>query len=254
MKKLIYILLLLNPLNISQDYPLKNGKPTSRGVEQYIEDKGDSLVIEYQNFVGDTLFDVLIYAEDLSDYEVYDSLELGSYYPHEIIITTAELFIAYELADLSKFERAFIKESNKFVKSTVFHELTHHYLDKIIWEMQNVDKTSVDRSYQSYIWIFKTHEMFGSTFIEEGICEYMTQKMGEIIPPKKPFIPKTEDVLTNKNNRHNVNYKYSSYYLKQFLDTTGFKEGVKILLHNSPPTYEEILRPDLFFNRLIRYK
>ena len=138
MKKLIYILLLLNPLNISQDYPLKNGKPTSRGVEQYIEDKGDSLVIEYQNFVGDTLFDVLIYAEDLSDYEVYDSLELGSYYPHEIIITTAELFIAYELADLSKFERAFIKESNKFVKSTVFHELTHHYLDKIIWEMQNL--------------------------------------------------------------------------------------------------------------------
>ena len=77
------------------------------------------------------------------------------------------------------------------------------------------------------------------------------EKMGELIAPKRPFIPRTIKGLTDKNNRYLVNYKYSSYYLKTFLDTTGFKMGVKVLLHNSPPSYEEILKPDLFFSRLV---
>lgn len=253
MKTLAFILLLLITINISNDYPLKHGKPTSKGIERYIEVERDSLVIEYQKYINDTLFDVWIYAKDLTYYVDHDSVELGRYYPNEeIIISTAELFIAYELADLSKYKRALIEESNKFVKSTVFHELTHDYIDQITREMQYVDKIHVDGSYQTNIWIIRTYEMFGSTFIEEGLCEYMTEDMGEIIPPKRVFIPKTKEDLLNRNNKYKVNYKYSSHYLKTFLDTIGFKKGVKILLHNSPPTYEEILKPDLFFNRLIK--
>jgi len=250
LKNLILILLLINPLTISSDYPLKNGIPTSKGIEQYIEDKSESLIIEYQNFIGDTLYQVWIYAEDLRDYHAQDSLELGRYFPHEIYISTEELFLAYELADLSESKKSLIEESNKFVKATVFHELTHEYVNQIGREMQYVDKINVNNSYQTYIWIIRTHETFGSTFIEEGICEYMTEKMGEIIPPKQPFIPVTEQELTSRKNRHNVKYKYSSHYLKTFLDTTGFKRGVKILLHNTPPTLEEILDPTLFFGRL----
>jgi len=253
LKTLVFILLLLNPINVSNDYPLKHGKPTSNGIKRYVEVERDSLVIEYQKHINDTLFDVWIYAKDLTDYVNQDSLELGRYYPNEeIIISTAELFIAYELADLSNFKRALIEESNKFVKSTVFHELTHDYINQITREMQYVDKINVDMSYQTNIWIIKTHEMFGSTFIEEGLCEYMTENMGEIIPPKRVFIPKTIEDIMNRNNKYMVNYKYSSHYLKLFLDTIGFKVGVKILLHNSPPTYEEILKPDLFFSRLIK--
>lgn len=251
MKRLIFILLLINPSGFSEEYPLKNGKPTSEGIEQYIEDKGDSLIIEYENFIGDTLFNVWIYAEDLAQYDIQDSLELGRYYPHEIFINTSEKFLAYELADLPRWRRAFMDESNKFVKATVMHELTHEYIYQISLEMQMIDRISVYRAYQTYIWIIRTHETFGSTFIEEGLCEYISGKMGEIIPPKKPIIPENIEELIDRKNRYRYQYKYSSYFLESFLDTTGFKRGVKILLHNPPPTYKEILEPDRFFSRLI---
>ncbi|MFO7933464.1 MAG: hypothetical protein R6U78_05210 [Bacteroidales bacterium] len=251
MKRLIIILLLLNPVGDQEQYPLKNGRPTSEGIEQYIEDKGDSLIIEFENFIDDTLFNVWIYAEDLTLYDIHDSLELGRYYPHEIFINTAEKFQAYELGDLSRLKRAFTEESNKFVKATVMHELTHEYIYQIGVEMQMLDQISVHRAYHTYIWIIRTYENFGSTFIEEGICEYVTGKMGEIIPPRRPELPRNVEELIDRKNRYEFQYKYSAHYLKPFLDTTGLKRGVKILLHNPPPAYEEILEPEQFFNRLI---
>jgi hypothetical protein len=251
LKRTIIILLLLNPVAGEEQYPLKNGRPTSEGIEQYIEDKGDSLIVEYEDFIGDTLFNVWIYAEDLTQYDIHDSLELGRYYPHEIFINTSEKFQAYELDDLPRWKRAFTEESNKFVKATVMHELTHEYIHQIGLEMQVLDQISVHRAYQIYIWIIRTYETFGSTFIEEGICEYVTGKMGEIIPPRRPVVPENVEELIDWKNRYKFQYKYSAQYLKTFLDTTGLKRGVKILLHNPPPAYEEILEPELFFNRLI---
>lgn len=251
MKRLIIILLLFNPVGDQEQYPLKNGRPTSQGIEQYIEDKRDSLIVEYENFIGDTLFNVWIYAEDLTQYDIHDSLELGRYYPHEIFINTAEKFQAYELDDLPRWKRAFIDESNRFVKATVMHELTHEYVYQISLEMQMLDQIGVHRAFQTYIWIIRTHENFGATFIEEGICEYFTGKMGEIIPPRRPSAPDNVAELIDRKNRYKFQYKYSAHYLKTFLDTTGLKRGVKILLHNPPPNYEEILAPDQFFSRLI---
>ncbi len=250
MNKLIFILLLIHPFRFSGDYPLKNGKPTSKGIERYIEEMGDSLVVEYQKFIGDTLYDVWIYADDLNSIAIVDSLELGRYYPNEIYISTAEMFLAYELADLSRSERNLIEESNKFVKTVVIHELTHDYIHQISVEMRSVDKINIDRSYQTSLWLIRSYDSFGSAFIEEGICEYVAEKMGELVSPKRPFIPKTIEDLIDRDNEYLVKYKYSSYFLKAFLDSTGLKQGVKELLYNSPPSYEEILNPDLFFNRL----
>lgn len=230
---------------------MKNGKPTSKGIEQYIEEQADSIVKEYQEFVGDTLYDIWIYADNLTFYDVHDSLELGRYYPNEIYVSTTEMFMAYELADLSKAQKAAINESNKFVKATVIHELTHDYLYQIGLEMRILDSLSIDRSYQTNLWIIHSHETFGSEFIQEGICEYVTEKMGEVIVPRHPYIPKTIEDLTNKDHRYLVKYKYAAYYLKSFLDTTGLKKGIKILLYNPPPSFEEILNPDLFFYRLV---
>jgi hypothetical protein len=248
---LILILIILFPLSVSGDYPLKDGKPTRKGIEQYIADKSDSLIIEYQNFIGDTLYNVWIYAEDLSGHEINDSLELGQYYPNEVYVTTDELYEAYELADLSKLRRKLLLESNRFVKSCVIHELTHDYINQITIEMSSIEGIRVDKSYQSYTWLIRSHETFGSTFIEEGICEYVAGRMGEIIPPRYPFIPKNIEELTSKKNKYQIQYKYSASYLETFLDTTGLKQGIRVLLHNPPPSHEEILDPDLFFNRLV---
>jgi len=75
--------------------------------------------------------------------------------------------------------------------------------------------------------------------------------MGKIIPLRRPIIPKNIEELTERENRYKFQYKFSSQFVKTFLDTTGLKKGIKILLHNPPPNYEEILEPDRFFNRLI---
>jgi len=127
LNNLFFILFISLPFNLLDDYPLKDGRPSSKGIEQYVEDNGESLILEYQKFIGDTLYDIWVYDEDLTQYDVHDSLEMGRYYPNEIFISTAELFLAYELADLSLDQKDKIVESNKCIKSTVMHEFTLDY-------------------------------------------------------------------------------------------------------------------------------
>jgi hypothetical protein len=251
MTKFVFILAWTLALPVFQDYPLHKGKPTSKGIEQYIEDKSDSILSEYQKFVKDTLYNVYIYADDLSEYIDNDSTELGWFYSQEIFITTHELFIAYELADLSKIQKALIQESGKFVKSTIIHELTHNYMYQIANEMRSVDQINVHRAYNSRQMLLNAQESFGRAFIEEGVCEYVSEKMGEIIVPKRPFVPKSVEDLLDKNKSYPVKYKYSAHILKSFLDARDFKKAVKVLLHNAPPSYAEILNPGLYFERLI---
>jgi hypothetical protein len=243
-------MLLFMQVGIPVGYPLENGRPTSKGIELYVEQTSDYLVKEYQDFVEDTIYNVWIYADELQDRWASDSIELGRYFPHEIYVTTAELYEAYELDDLPAEEREKIFESNKFVKAVMIHELTHEYVNQVGVEMQSVLRMHVDKSYRTGLWIVNSHETFGSVFIEEGICEYLCAKMGELIPPKHLEAPQTVEELLDRDRDYLIKYKYSSAFLETFLDTTGFKRGIQILLFNPPPTYEEILQPDRFFSRL----
>lgn len=246
----ILIFLLIFAPQEKQDYPLKNGRPTSRGIDQYVEDKADSLIREFQEFIGDTLHNIYIYTDDLTDDGYYDPMELGRYYPNEIFITNTEVFMAYELGQLSQEGRDTVLSSNLFVKAAVFHELAHDYIHQLSMEMSQIEDISVNRSYQAFFRIYRDPTEVGPKFIEEGICEYICGKMGEIIPPEQAFIPKTIDDLSDPENSFNVYYKYSAHYLTKFLDTIGLKRGIMILLHNPPPTSKEILNPLLFFTRL----
>lgn len=250
MWKSLLILLLLLPLQERQDYPLKNGRPTTKGIDQYVEDHAESLIREYQDFIGDSLYNIYIYTEDLTANGYYDPMELGRYYPNEIFITNTEVFLAYELSDFTKRGRDTVTAANLFVKAAVFHELTHDLIYQTSMEMSRIENIEVHRAYQAFFRIYGDHNDLGTKFIEEGICEYVTGEMGEIIPPSNPFIPKNMADLTKKENNFNIYYKYSSHYLSRFLDTTGIKRGIKILLHNPPPSNEEILNPELFFTRL----
>ena len=250
MSSILLILLLIGPFQERSDYPLKNGRPTSKGIDRYVEENADALILEFQDFIGDTLFNTNIYTEDLSQNDDHNPLELGNYYPNEIFITNSELFIAYELEWLPKKSRDTIISSNLFVKAAVFHELMHHYIYQIGIEMLRKDQIPVDRAYQSFFRIYSYREDPGSRFIEEGICEYVTTKMKETISPRRPYIPKKARDLSKPENAYRVYYKYAEYYLREFLDTAGLKQGVKILLHNPPPTTEEILDPELYFARI----
>ncbi len=246
----LIIILLLLPVQEKQDYPLKNGRPTSRGIDRYVEDNAYLLILELQDFIQDTLYNANIYTEDLSRNEDQNPLELGNYYPNEIFINNAEIFIAYELEALSRNSRDTIISSNLFVKAAVFHELMHHYIYQIGIEMLRKDQIPVDRAYQSFFRIYSYREDPGPRFIEEGICEYVTYKMNETISQRRPYIPRKPSDLNNPENIYKVFYKYSAYSLTKFLDNKDLKEGIKILLHNRPPSTEEILNPELFFARL----
>jgi hypothetical protein len=250
MSRFILILLLLVPVQEKPDYPLKNGRPTSKGIDRYVEENADALILEFQSFIGDTLHNTNIYTEDLSKNEDQNPLELGNYYPNEIFINNAEIFIAYELEWLPRNSRDTIRSSNLFVKAAVIHELMHHYIYQLSIEMLRRDQIEVDRAYQSFFRIYSNRDDPGPRFIEEGICEYVTLKMKETISQRRPPIPRKASDLTRPEKAYNIFYKYSAYCLTEFLDTTGLKQGVKILLHNRPPSTEEILDPELFFARL----
>lgn len=64
-----------------------------------------------------------------------------------------------------------------------------------------------------------------------------------------------ESDLRDKNKRYLILYNYASQYLKNFMDIQILKSGkikypIFILLLNRPPNYQEILNPNLYFNRL----
>jgi len=246
----LFILLLLVPMQEKPDYPLKNGRPTTKGIDRYVEENAERLISEFQEFISDTLYNANIYTEDLSENADLNPLELGNYYPNEIFINNAEIFIAYELAALNRSRRDTIISTNLFVKAAVFHELMHHYIYQLSIEMLRTDSIQVDRAYQSFFRIYSDRGDPGPRFIEEGICEYATLKMKETITRRRPYIPKKVSDLSQPENAYNIFYKYSAYCLTEFLDTTGLKQGMKILLHNRPPSTEEILDLELFFARL----
>ena len=66
MAMVLFILLLLVPVQEKPDYPLKNGRPTTKGIDRYVEENAERLLSEFQEFIGDTLYNANIYTEDLS--------------------------------------------------------------------------------------------------------------------------------------------------------------------------------------------
>lgn len=251
MYSLLIIWLLVLPAQEWSDYPLKNGRPTSKGIDRYVEENAEKLVLELQRFLGDSLYNANIYTEDLSKSSDQNPLELGNYYPNEIFINNAGDFIAYELADLSRRARDTIISTNQFVKTAVLHELMHHYIYLLSIEMMRQDQIRVDRAYQSFFRIYSNRDDPGPRFIEEGICEYTTLILKEVISLNRPYIPRKPADLNRVEKEYDIFYRYSAYALKGFLDSKGLKKGIKILLHNPPPTAEEILKPQLYFDRLV---
>jgi hypothetical protein len=250
MSRILFICLLLLPVQEKPDYPLKDGRPTSRGIDRYVEEKADQLILEFQDYIQDTLYNANIYTDDLSDDLSELPMELGIYYPNEIFINNAAPFLAYELEDLPRRRRDSIISSNQFVKAAVFHELMHHYIHQIGIEMRQMDQVRVDRAYQSFFRIYSHRDDPGPRFIEEGICEYATLRLKEIISRNRPYIPRKASDLNRADKQYEIFYRYSAYSLREFLDTTGLKQGIKILLHNPPPNTQEILKPELYLARL----
>ena len=94
------------------------------------------------------------------------------------------------------------------------------------------------------------HELnrgYGAEFMEEGICEYIAHKAGEILYPERV----TPDFSFGWNS-FEVKYLYAEYYVRQILVRYGnMKEGIMKILNTPPPTQEEIQHPELFYERVL---
>jgi hypothetical protein len=229
-------------------YYNKQGEPSTYGINEYIKNNQQSIIKEYEYRI-DTLYDVYIFTENLA--ETSETEDLGNFYlPDYIVITNEEKFVAYEFKDLSKFKQKTLSYADRTVKSVIFHELTHVYFNQILISMRNKNM-DISSEYGMIRMFPNSSARFGAEFIEEGVCEYVIYYLNECAPFKDVPIPDNETDLLDENNKFNNLYVYSVIFLKDFLDTYGVKKGIEILIGNRPPTYQELLNPRLYFNRIM---
>ncbi len=227
----------------------KYGRPSTYGITTYIDNNHDSIIKDYETRISDTLYDVFITVDNLS-YSEGNSEELGVFYiPDNIIVTNEEKYVAYKFSDLSRFRQNTSIYSERTLTAVLYHELTHAYFNQILYIMKSQNK-SIASEYGIIRMFPNAASRFGSEFIEEGICEYVVYHLKESAPLRNIVEPKTENDLLGENNKINSIYRYSVVYLEDFLDKYGLKQGIEILIGNKPPSYREILEPELFFNRL----
>ena len=122
MRAVVIILLsLISLLSFSQDDLYKWGRPTSKGVDAYVERNWLVFIEDYQEFVNDTLFfEPFISTDDLSDYVNYTRGDMGYYErPDNIIISNEPRYIDYELSRLSDYEKNRYREATQFVRGVV---------------------------------------------------------------------------------------------------------------------------------------
>jgi hypothetical protein len=241
--KWIFIILLLFYPQKDPNYN-KQGRPSTYGINAYIKNNEKSLIEEYESRI-DTLYDVYIFTDNLDQ---ISSGDLGEFYiPDYIIITNQEKFIAYEFKQLSKFKQKTILYNERTVNGAVFHELTHAYFYQTLIIMKNNDQY-VSPEYSNLRMVPISN--FSADFIEEGICEFVIYYLNEGNSVENIPIPDNIKDLLDENNKVNNLYGYSTIFLKDFLYKNGIKKGIEILIANKPPTYEEILNPELFYKRL----
>jgi hypothetical protein len=263
-KKILIIILLIIPsytLNndvVARDYyfiqqeeklPLHNGRPTTFGINYYAKNNENKFIKEFEEMVDDTLYDVYITVDNIKKYTNdpntlgYCATGMGS---SEIVITNEPRYIHYEYSMMTPYQRRSVLEANNFVKGVIFHELAHNYFNQVILEMK-MDSMTVSSEYNNFNMV--PRNSFGSSFIEEGIAVYVTVKKGECILGQD-FIPESIEQIQDKYYKYYVNYNYSCVFVRPILDKYGIKNGMKLLIGNKPPSYEEMMKPDLYYNRL----
>jgi hypothetical protein len=217
----------------------------------YVKQNTTQFISEYKKLVGDSLYDIEMNVDDLSQYENNgDQDDLGMTFLNksstEIIITNEEKFMAYEVSMLSRYKKHSIIEANNFVKGTIFHEFTHVYFNQVMMEMR-LDSMFVSTEYNNFSMI--PRNSFGARFIEEGICMYVAIKIGESIIGNN-YIPESIEEISNNQNKYSILYRYSAEYVTPFLDSAGIKRGIQIILGNKPPSLDEMLNPAKYYYRI----
>lgn len=247
MRWLVITIFLL--LGASQDYEYKWGRPTSKGVDKYVEYNEYQFVIDYQNFIGDTLtFEPFISTEDLTKYYNYVGGDAGYFErPDNILINNKSQYIDYELQRLSEFRKSQYREASMFVRAVVMHELTHCYIYQIMMMAQYEKNLALE--FRQGLRIIPL-DNYGSDFVIEGICEAVVAMMDEMIVWDEPIKITKFDLSTSRRHGYETKYRYSQQYMKPVIEEFGLEAAIYMVVSNKPPSDEEILNPKLYYDRL----
>ena len=232
-----------------EKYPTKKGRPTTVGINYYVKSNEKKFIKEFEELVGDSLYDVYITVDDIRQYTDdpdvlgYCATGNGS---SEIVIDNQERYLSYEYSMMTNYQKQTTVEANNLVKGVIFHEMTHQYFAQVMMEMR-MDTMFVSPEYNNFNMIPKS--TFNSNFIEEGVAVYVTVKKGECIFGKD-FIPESIEQIKNKEYKYYVKYNYSVVFIRPIMDKYGIKEGIKKLLGNKPPSFDEMMNPQKYYDRL----
>lgn len=239
------------------------GKPTSDGIDYYVNANQDKFIKDFIDLVQDSIYNDIYFGtlnfKKITPKKDYNPDVLGIIIPHEyagaeIIINNEENFSDFEYNEENSHK---YDQGNYFVKATVFHEMMHYYFNQCTMESEILDSVEVNKYYKNNRIDNPTTELlFGAKFIEEGICEYFIQHYKLCPELQQWLIPQSELELKNVFFRYDLFYGYASQYIKDFMDYQilkyhKIKYPIFLIIRNQPPTYDEILHPQQYFDRLM---
>ena len=263
MQKAVTIALVLinSHFGLSQSkkqYEYNNDIPTKNGIQQYIDRNKSNILNLVENFVGDSIRTYHIKTDNLSEYMDYDSLEAGRFYPEDEIIITNELkFYDYELGFVPKWKQKEFKSNTKFLKGVLIHEFVHVYIYQYIYDCLG-NNIPIFHDYINFNMFPGIRSYYSSEFIEEGICEYVVMKLKEGIfgdfklDCKTPATESDKREFMEVQNTYGIKYQYSRAFVQRIFENYSFKKALLIILTCQPPSYEELLCPELYYERLMK--
>jgi hypothetical protein len=263
MQKIVSILLIIINSHFAfsqskKQYPYYNNIPTKNGIQQYIDRNKSNILNLVENFIGDSIRSYHIKTDNLSEYMDYDSLEAGRFYPEDEIIITNELkYYDYELGLVPKWKQKEFNSNTKFVKGVLIHEFTHVYIYQFIYDCLE-NNIPIFHDYINFNMFPGIRTYYSSEFIEEGICEYMVMKLREGIFRDYKFecnSKATESDIREfllVQNTYGIKYQYSRAFVERIFENNSFKKALLIIFTCRPPSYEELLCPDLYYQRLMK--
>lgn len=243
-----------------RQYQYNNNIPTRYGIQHYIELNESSIVKTVENFIGDSIISYSIKVDNLSEYQDYDSLEAGRFYPEdEIVITNEPKFLDYELIFVPKWKQRLFNYNTKFVKGVLIHELIHLYIYQFIYDCLG-NNIPINTEYINFNFFPSIKSYYASEFIEEGICEYVVMKLREgIFSDFKPdWLDGYSEVNVKKfmqvQNTYDIKYQYSRTYVQRIFENNSFRKSLLTVFTSKPPSYEELLSPEQYYNRLMKHE
>jgi hypothetical protein len=265
MKKAVTILLMfvtstLAFSQIKKQYPYHDNLPTRYGIQKYIDSNKENIKNLVEKFIDDSILSYFVRVDDLSQYQDYDSLEAGRFYPEdEIVVTNQIKFYDYELKFVPRSKQKEFNYNTKFVKGVLIHEFTHLYIYQFIyWCLEN--NVPVNNEYYNFNMVPRVRSYYASEFIEEGICEYAVMRLREgIFSEYKPGCfngDSASSILKFKQlqNTFEIKYQYSRNYVQRIFENRPFKKALLLILTSRPPSYEELICPDLYYQRLLKHE